>query len=183
MSKINKTVIYLLVISLTFAAWFLTAQRSAYNQPNNSSNMKLISSAFKQEESIPDKYTCTGEDINPPLEFKEIPAEAEALALVIDDPDAPGGTWIHWTLWNINPEREKIEEDSVPQEAIGGMTDFGETGYGGPCPPSGEHRYRFKAYALDKKLNLKSGAEKEDLDKVIEEHIIEEDELMGVYSK
>lgn len=183
MSKTSKTIIYLIVISLTFGAWFLTAQRSDQDSSKPSGTMKITSSAFKREESIPSKYTCTGEDVNPPLRFEEIPEEAASLALVVDDPDAPAGTWIHWTLWNLSPETKKIEEDSVSQEAVQGTTDFGEKGYGGPCPPSGEHRYRFKIFALDKELNLKSGAEKEELDRAMEDHIIEKDELMGVYSK
>ncbi len=145
--------------------------------------MEITSSAFEQGESIPDKYTCTGEDINPPLEIKDVPGEAESLVLVIDDPDAPAGTWVHWTLWNINPDVNKIEEDSVPQGAVEGMTDFGEPGYGGPCPPSGEHRYRFKVFALDKALELKKGVEKKDLDRAMEDFVIEKDELVGVYSK
>ena len=145
--------------------------------------MKIISRAFEEGESIPDKYTCTGKDISPPLEFKEVPQKAESLVLVVDDPDAPSGTWLHWTVWNIKPSTGKIKEDSVPAGAVEGITDFGEPGYGGPCPPSGEHRYRFKVFALSRKLNLEQGAEKEELERAMEDYVIEKDTLVGVYSK
>lgn len=183
MSKLSKTIIYLVVISLTFGAWFLTAQRSSQNKSNTSSNMRITSSAFESNQSIPDKYTCTGKDINPPLELKDVPQKTESLVLVVDDPDAPSGTWLHWTVWNINPNVKKIEEDSVPPGAVEGMTDFGDPGYGGPCPPSGEHRYRFKLFALNRELNLQEGAEKDELDRAMEDYIIEKDELVAVYSK
>lgn len=144
--------------------------------------MKIKSSAFKHKEMIPSKYTCDGEDINPPLEIKEVPENAKSLVLIVDDPDAPMGTWIHWTVWNIDPKTNKIEEDSVPKGAEEGMTNFGNTGYGGPCPP-GKHRYFFKLYALNTKLDLNSSAKIKHLENAMEEHVIERAKLVGIYER
>lgn len=145
--------------------------------------MKLTSPEFEDQGDIPLKFTCDGEDINPRLEISNIPDRAESLALIVEDPDAPGGTFTHWTAWNISPDTEVIEENSVPTDAIEGMTDFGDAGYGGPCPPSGTHRYFFKIYALGQKVNLESGAGKSDLETAIKERVVDSDELMGNYSK
>ena len=145
--------------------------------------MKLSSPAFEDEGNIPFKFTCDGEDINPRLEITNIPDRADSLALIVEDPDAPGGTFTHWTVWNISSEIENIKEDSVPEGAVEGRTDFGSTGYGGPCPPSGTHRYFFKLYALEERMNLKSGADKSDLETAIKERVVDSAELMGTYSK
>ncbi|MFB6226253.1 MAG: YbhB/YbcL family Raf kinase inhibitor-like protein [Candidatus Paceibacteria bacterium] len=145
--------------------------------------MQLSSPAFNHEGEIPPKYTCDGEDINPRLKIDNIPDRAKSLALIVDDPDAPGGTFTHWTMWNIDTDIESIEEDSVPEGAIQGGTDFGDTGYGGPCPPSGTHRYFFKLYALGEEVNLNSGASKSDLESAIKERVVDSAELMGQYSR
>ena len=145
--------------------------------------MRIKSSAFKHTETIPSKYTCDGDDINPPLKIEEVPEEAKSLVLIVDDPDAPVGIWTHWTVWNINPKIEKIEEDSVPEGAVEGMTNFGSTGYGGPCPPGGEHRYFFKLYALDSKLELDPLTEADELEEAMDKHIIEKAELVGLYER
>src|SRR6056297_2349089 len=145
--------------------------------------MRIKSSAFKHTETIPSKYTCDGDDISPPLKIEEVPEEAKSLVLIVDDPDAPVGIWTHWTVWNINPKIEKIEEDSVPEGAVEGMTNFGSTGYGGPCPPGGEHRYFFKLYALDSELELDSSVDAEELEEAMNKHIIEKAELVGIYEK
>jgi hypothetical protein len=148
-----------------------------------STNMQIKSPTFSQGESIPKKYSCQGEDISPPLQFEDVPKDAESLALIVDDPDAPGQTFVHWTVWNIDPETKKIDEDSTPSEATEGQNDFGKTSYGGPCPPAGEHRYFFKLYALEKKLDLGSEAGKQDLLKAMEGHKLAEAQLIGVYEK
>jgi len=122
--------------------------------------MEIKSSVFKNGENIPEKYTCEGWGINPPLEFSGISEDAKSLALVVDDPDAPMGTWIHWTLWNIDPKIDIIEENSVPQGAVQGKTSAGKSCYNSPCPPSGKHRYFFKLYAMDKKIELVRTANK-----------------------
>jgi hypothetical protein len=144
--------------------------------------MKITSSAFEHEGKMPSKYTCDGENVSPPLEFVDVPEDAKSLALVMDDPDAPAGTFDHWLTWNIPANAKSIGEGKEP-EGVQGTTDFGGKGYGGPCPPSGEHRYFFKLYALDTELDLPEGSSKEDLEKSMEGHIVEQAVLMGKYSR
>lgn len=143
-------------------------------------DIKVFSSAFASNGSIPGKYTCDGENVNPPMEFEGIPEKAESLVLIVDDPDAPTKTFTHWIVWNIEPVA-KIEEDSIP--GIEGINDFRKIGYGGPCPPSGTHRYFFRVYALDKNLELKAGAGRKELENGMIGHIVAEGELMGKYRK
>ena len=143
-------------------------------------NMKISSSAFEHKGRIPDKYTCIGDDVNPPLEISNIPKGTKTLALIIDDPDAPVGTWVHWVVWNINLSGG-IMEDSVP--GTQGSNDFRKIEYGGPCPPSGTHRYFFKLYALDSELALEEGSDKKKLLATMEGHVISQAELIGLYSK
>ncbi len=146
-----------------------------------SKNMKLTSTAFGNNENIPAKFTCEGENINPPLEINEVPAGAKSLVIIVDDPDAPTGDWVHWTVWKIKPDTKGISEDSIPAGAVEGMTDFGEPGYGGPCPPSGTHRYQFKIFALDTLLNLAASAKKQDIETAMEGHILDQAMLVGLY--
>ena len=145
--------------------------------------MNLSSPAFEHNHSIPAKYTCDGEDINPPLEFADIPAGAKSLVLIMDDPDAPAGTWAHWIVWNIDPSTAEIAENSAPLASIEGVTSFGKPGYGGPCPPSGTHRYFFKLYAVDTKLDIPGTSEQAGLEKAMQGHILEEAELVGLYGR
>lgn len=145
--------------------------------------LKLSSPAFKNGETIPSEYTCEGKDVNPPLLFEYIPGNTKSLALVMDDPDAPAGTWVHWVIWNMAPDTREIEENSVPVDAEFGMTSSNTKTYGGPCPPSGIHRYFFKLYALDTRLNLPEGASKADLEQAMQRHIIEQAELVGIYQR
>lgn len=141
----------------------------------------LTSDAFQHEQPIPEKYGCKGENVNPPLTITNVPANAQALAMIVDDPDAPVGTFTHWTTWDIEPNITSIPENtSVGTE---GMNDFGDTGYGGPCPPSGTHRYFFKLYALSDKLQLSAGASRQQLEQAMEGKIIDQTQLMGMYSK
>lgn len=147
-------------------------------------NMKISSPAFDNGVLIPSKYTCDGQNINPPLVIEEVPSEAKSLVLVVDDPDAPMGTWVHWTIWNIDPGTREIPENTVPKGAVEGKTSFGKPGYGGPCPPSGTHRYFFKIYALDvPSLNLNSSATVKDLVKSMQDHILDSGEFFGTYSR
>ena len=145
--------------------------------------MIITSSVFKHNSKIPSKYTCDEENINPPLEFSDIPKETKSLVLVVDDPDAPSKTWVHWIVYNIDPSTTKIEENSVPREALQGTTDFGKPGYGGPCPPSGTHRYFFKLYALDTILDVPNGLTKQQVLEKVKDYVIEEAELVGLYSR
>ncbi|NIR46912.1 YbhB/YbcL family Raf kinase inhibitor-like protein [candidate division KSB1 bacterium] len=142
--------------------------------------MKLTSPAFKHNELIPAKYTCDGEDINPAFDIEDIPDDAKSLALVVDDPDAPAKTWVHWVVYDM-PVISHINEGSIPGKQ--GINDFGKQDYGGPCPPSGTHRYFFKIYVLDQELNLDEGISKEDLEKAMEGHILDKTELIGLYQR
>ena len=153
--------------------------------------MKITSSAFAHNGLIPKQYTCDGENFNPPLKISGTPSNAKSLALIVDDPDAPGRTWIHWTLWNIDPKTIVIAENNIPVGALEGVTDFGKPGYGGPCPPpnpdpsvgAGTHRYFFKIYALDTLLNLPASAKKSDIEAAMQGHILDQAELIGLYRR
>lgn len=146
-------------------------------------NMKLESSQFKGYTMIPSKYTCDGENVSPPLQISGVPKDAKSLVLVVDDPDAPNGTWTHWTMWNIDPKTTQIPENSIPGGVVQGNTSFGKPGYGGACPPSGQHRYFFKLFALDNLLNLNSSSSVQDLEKAIEGHVLATTELVGFYAR
>ena len=150
--------------------------------------MEITSSEFKEGSSIPGKYTCDNIDVSPPLEWSQVPAGVKTFALICDDPDAPGATWVHWVIFNIPGNLRDLSENIPATETLGngavqGKNDFGKIGYGGPCPPGGTHRYYFKLYALDKELDLKPGITKKDLLKAIEGHILDEVHLMGRYRR
>lgn len=151
--------------------------------------MKLTSKAFENGKEIPIKYTCDGADISPPLEFQDVPEKSASLALICEDPDAPGGTFDHWVIFNVPPSAPGLGE-GVPAEsehASGfrqGENGFGKVGYGGPCPPGGEHRYYFRLFALDAELDLPAGsASKQDLQSAMQGRVIQEAELMGTYKR
>ena len=139
----------------------------------------IITSVFENNSKIPTKYTCDGDDINPPLTIEGIPEGTKSLVLIIDDPDAPLGNWDHWIVWNISPG--SIAEDSVP--GIEGLNSWKRHKYGGACPPEGTHRYFFKVYALDTMLDLPKNAIKLDVEKVMKGHILGKGELIGLYSR
>ena len=143
-------------------------------------NMKILSPEFENKGFIPSKFTCQGENISPTLIIEELPNGAESLALIVDDPDASVGTWVHWVVFDI-PLITRIEENSIPGKQ--GRSDSGRNDYGGPCPPTGTHRYFFKIYALDKMLNLSEGITKKELVKAMEGHILGQAELIGLYKK
>lgn len=145
--------------------------------------MKIESSAFKNGEPIPKKYTCDAEDINPPLSITDIPPHAVSLALIVDDPDAPGGTWVHWTVWDIAPAVTEIPENAIPDRGIEGYTSAHSPGYRGPCPPSGLHRYFFKVYALNARMNLPQTAHADELLKMMHGHIVADAKYMGTYTR
>lgn len=146
--------------------------------------MKIASPVFQNNESIPAKFTCDGENINPPLEIKDVPENAKSLALIMDDPDAPAaGGFVHWVVFSIDPAIKEIRENSAPQNAIEGTNSAGRVGFTSPCPPSGTHRYFFKLYALDATLALDSSATREDVKKAIEGHILDQATLVGLYQR
>jgi Raf kinase inhibitor-like YbhB/YbcL family protein len=150
--------------------------------------IKIESSAFKEGGMIPVKYTCDGEDVSPPLKWGDLPTGTKSIALISDDPDAPVGTWVHWVLYNLPPDVRALPENIPPKKtlengAVQGTSDFKRPGYGGPCPPGGTHRYFFKIYALDKKIDLAPGASKAQLLKAMESHILDSGQLMGKYKR
>ncbi len=150
--------------------------------------MELKSKAFEPGGLIPAKYTCDGEDISPPLNWSDTPAGTKTFALISDDPDAPVGTWVHWVIWNISASARALDENlpksaSLPNSAKQGTTDFRRIGYGGPCPPSGTHRYFFKLYALDMTLDLPASTTKKDLEMAMQGHILAQAELIGKYRR
>ena len=150
---------------------------------------ELISTAFEQGEPIPVKYSCDGEDISPSLAWGDPPVGTQSLALIMDDPDAPGGTWVHWVLFNISPDLRELQENlpitgknQDPNAIFVGDNSWGRADYGGPCPPSGTHRYFFKLYALDTTISLLPGATKQELVSAMDGHVLAEADLMGTFS-
>ena len=150
--------------------------------------LKVTSTAFQEDGMIPPKYTADGEDMSPPLAWEGLPEKTKSVAIIVDDPDAPMGTWVHWLIWNIPPAMTSLPENMPPDDRLPngmrqGTTDFGRTGYGGPAPPSGTHRYYFRVYALDTMLDLPPGAVRQELEKAMKGHILAEGQLMGKYSR
>lgn len=148
-------------------------------------NMELKSSSFENNSIIPSKYTCDGENINPELSIKNTPPNTKELVLIVDDPDAPGGTWTHWIVWRISPDINIVNEKDLPKNAIEGITSFGTVGYGGPCPPKGDgkHRYFFTLYALSENIDLFKGATLSDLKKEMNGNVIDSATLVGLYER
>ncbi|MBH8563222.1 YbhB/YbcL family Raf kinase inhibitor-like protein [Nostoc sp. CENA67] len=150
--------------------------------------MKLESTAFDANGLIPAKYTCDGADISPPLIWDEVPKGTQSIVLIVDDPDAPGGTFVHWVVYDIPATIRQLPEKiaavkPLPDGGVQGKNDFGKLGYGGPCPPSGIHRYFFKIYALDQELSLPAGATKNQILTAIESHILAKADLIGRYKR
>jgi len=151
--------------------------------------LQVTSTAFSPGEMIPKKFTCDGPDVSPQLAWNDPPAGTESFALIVDDPDAPVGTWVHWVLSDLLASARKLAEGGAKQEQLPsgarqGRNDFGKIGYGGPCPPPGKpHRYFFKLFALDAKPNLKAGATKADVERALKGHILGQAELMGRYGR
>ena len=150
--------------------------------------IKVASSAFEENDMIPVQYTCDGKDLSPPLAWDNIPDGTKSIALICDDPDAPMGTWVHWVLFNLPAETRELVENIPPDEILKngarhGKNDFRNFGYGGPCPPSGIHRYYFKVYALDSVIGLSAGATKRQLVEAMAGHILAEGQLMGKYKR
>jgi Raf kinase inhibitor-like YbhB/YbcL family protein len=176
-----------------------TSELPATSQPAGTSesptmeatmSLTLTSDAFVHGQSIPAKYACTGRNISPALAWNDPPDGTQSFALIVDDPDAPMGTWVHWVLYNIPAEARSLQEDLPvtgknvdPDAILVGKNSAGKIGYDGPCPPSGTHRYYFKLYALDTLISLLPGATKEQVLKEMEGHILAQGELMGTFSK
>jgi len=191
----KKIIVFIVIVIVLGLAGFVYYRyfgggrtQSFVSSDNNTINtsttpMTITSTAFAEGQPIPKKYSCDGDGVNPPLEFKDVPAQAKTLALVVEDPDAPTGTWTHWLVWNIDSRATTIAENSVPAGAVQGQTSSGQNNYGGPCPPSGTHRYFFRLYALDSKLIIPSFSDAVVFRQAIDGRTIREAELMGSYSR
>lgn len=184
-----KKIFTLIILSIGMAAvfyFFAGSKNSIFRDEKDDTTpflhfMKIESNSFPHNSNIPSRFTCDGADTSPHFALSGVPKNAKSLVLVSDDPDAPGRTWVHWLVWNIDPATTEIQEGTTPQEAVEGTTSFGKTGYGGPCPHSGIHRYFFKLYALDTVLDLDSNADKTKLEEAIEKHTIDSAEIIGLY--
>ena len=150
---------------------------------NNQKIMHIQSTDFENKALIPDEFTCMGKDISPELQISEVPPHTASLALIMEDPDAPNGTWTHWVIWNIPPETSVIPRNVSTDFARQGLNSWPKKGYGGPCPPSGTHRYFFKLFALTKELDLPDNSGGEDLLKAMNGLVISQDQYMGIYRK
>lgn len=177
---IGLAVLFIAVVLVVLHARTVNAPKGSNVQQDNTPFV-LTSPAFAPGGSIPVKYTCKSDDVSPPLRIKNIPPDTVSLALVLHDPDAPGGDFLHWIMWNINPNQTVIGGNSVPDGAAQGTNDFGRAQYGGPCPPSGTHRYVFDLYALSTKLNLPAGANRQQFEHAIENYIVAQTTLIGTF--
>jgi Raf kinase inhibitor-like YbhB/YbcL family protein len=164
------------------AIWFALAIFVGIFNMNAASSISITSPSFQTGGDIPPKFTCNGTNVSPELQISSVPNEAKSLLLIVDDPDAPRGLFTHWIVWNIDPKTTRVAENSAPTAGVQGINDFGKRNYGGPCPPSGTHRYFFKIFALDTKLELKPGARRAELDAAMRGHTLAQGELMGRYS-
>jgi len=176
------------ILAVTLTGCFGDRVEIPEPQPKTTNPVTLESSAFAPDAMIPAQYTCTGDNISPPLAWGEVPPETRSLALVMDDPDAPGGTFVHWVMYGLPPETRQLApalpgEPTLPSGGSQGKSSFGKTGYGGPCPPSGTHRYSFRLYALDKPVDLPPGATKAELFEAINGSVLAIAQLIGRYSK
>lgn len=201
---LNRSLLYgisiIFIIAVGIIIWVLTSSENdnIETQPSmitpsitetkggeisvTSTRMEITSNAFEHNQGIPSKYTCDGENISPPLRFSEVPEDTKSLALIVDDPDAPSGDFVHWVVFNMPAGTAGIGENSSPA-GVQGTTDFGGTGWGGPCPPSGSHRYYFKLFALDTELDIDSSATKAELETAMTGHILDRAELVGLYQR
>jgi hypothetical protein len=182
--------IFFILVALAFLCPCTGTENCAYAKKAGGKNMTITitSSAFTNGGMIPKEHTCDGSDISPPLSWSGVPEGVQSLALICDDPDAPVGTWVHWVLFNVPPTANELPRNIPPDKTLDngarhGINDFRKYGYGGPCPPSGTHRYYFKIYALDIELAQKHGITKAELLKAMAGHILAEGQLMGTYKR
>jgi Raf kinase inhibitor-like YbhB/YbcL family protein len=183
MKNFLKLLIITLIVILSVFA--LMKSSSKVHSKGMGTSMKISSPAFEHNGKIPSKYTCDGANVSPPLTFEGVPQNAASLVLIADDPDAPAGTWVHWVMYNILATTGRLQENIRPDAefAFQGMNDFGRVGFGGPCPPNGTHRYFFKLYAVTRKLDLKPGATKQQVEAAMKGHILEQSEIIGLYKR
>lgn len=178
-----------ILLAVLFLAVLVACRSQASPPADELPGLTLTSPAFEAGANIPPKYTCKGQDVSPPLVWSQPPQGTQSLALIMDDPDAPVGVWVHWVVYNIPADIRSLEEGIVSGQRYGDVTlsfgknSWGKRAYGGPCPPSGTHRYYFKLYALDSVPKIPEGADKQTVEKAIEGHILAYGELMGVFSR
>lgn len=181
--RTHKIIIFLVIVGI-FIFFAEQTSKNGTPLPLIPSLMKISSPAFENNGNIPAKFTCDAENISPELSFMDVPEEAKSLALITHDPDAPvEGGWTHWVVINMDPSTAGIAENSKPSSGLEATTSFGTPGYGGPCPPSGSHRYYFYLYALDSMLDLDASATKTDVEAAMKDHVLEETLLMGTYQR
>ncbi len=178
MYRNNLSVLLLALVIPTFFA-----DHASHGEERKMGNLSIASTAFPHNGMIPAQHTCDGADASPPLSIREIPEKTRSLALIVDDPDAPGKTWVHWVVWNLGANTAEIPSNALSGDAVQGRNDWGKAAYGGPCPPSGTHRYFFKLYALDIPLPLKAGSTKAQLEEAMKGHVLGSAELIGLYRR
>lgn len=182
--RFSKNLVCLLII----VAIAGVAQRQS-RKGNAAMTFALTSSAFASGAAIPEQYTCKGADMSPPLQWSDAPAKTASFALIMDDPDAPAGVWVHWVLWNLPAATHSLPEnlsrsDQLPDGSHQGRNSFPKTGYNGPCPPAGQtHRYFFRLYALDAELKAPAGANRAELDAAMKGHVLGEADYMGTFHR
>ena len=190
MKHTAKNTAMILVLLFVLGCSFQQSTQKFISSTMEAIEMKLTSPAFMEGEKIPSNYSCDGQNINPPLSFSDVPAKAGSLVLIMDDPDIPNSVkqkfgiqvWEHWIVFNIPPETREVAEGKNPSGILGKNTG-GKNAYGGPCPPDREHRYLFKLYALDAKLDLPEGSSKAEVESAMKGHILAEAKLMGRYER
>jgi Raf kinase inhibitor-like YbhB/YbcL family protein len=168
---------------LVFLVCLLAAAVGMAKEIKKMKELAVTSPAFTDGGSIPVRYTCDGPDISPPLALAAIPSGTRSLALIVDDPDAPSGTWVHWVMWNISADTRDIKEGQIPSGAMQGQNDWKRNSYNGPCPPSGTHRYLFKIFALDTTLDLPPSTTKTSLERAMHGHIIAQGLITGKFRR
>jgi len=185
---LKNVVVLIVVATLLFCSCKKSKQADIETEGGKKMDIKITSPAFEHESLIPPKYTCDGADMSPPLQWQAVPEGTKSIALICDDPDAPAGIWVHWVIFGLPADTKELAENippdkTLPNGAKQGTSDFGKIGYGGPCPPSGTHRYFFKVYALDAQIDLPAGARKSQLLDAMKGHILAEGQLMGKYKR
>lgn len=178
-----KILLSVLAAALLVGLIFILVKLTQNNFNLNSWRMKLTSPIFTDNQHLPVKFTCDGTGLNPPLNFAEVPKKTKTLALIMDDPDAPSGTFVHWVVWNIPAGTAGLEETGLPDNTLVGKNTTGQNNYVAPCPPAGTHRYIFKLYALDAVLNLPPATDKAGLEQAMKKHLLAQTELVGLYSR
>lgn len=185
----KKISLAIIIIGIIFVLTYVYLKNANHNNSQNinqltPTNMKITIDSFKNGENIPQKYSCDGSNINPEIKITEIPQKTQSLVLIMDDPDAPMGLFTHWVVFNIPASSSiTINENSVPQNSILGLNSANKTSYIGPCPPNGTHRYYFKIFALDTLLNFEEGIKREELEKVMASHIVDQAQYFGLYQR